>query len=637
MTTPTSLSPELIADMQRVGDPQLSATGLVAYTVAPASKGKDGQRSALWIVPVNPEDGEARQFSVGTCNDRHPRWSPDGRMLAFLSDREDRETAHIHLMQAHGGEARALTEGKKGVAGFVWSPDGNSIAFTSPDELDDEDRRREEEKEDARVWGERWEYGRLRVVDVATGEVRTLVEGNRHVDEIAWTPDGKRVVCVVRPTPDLDAKIAGPGDLMDVGLCDDRERILCHFTGAVDTPTVTPDGRWVLYTSSVSGRPQSSSSLWRVPIKGGQPERIAGGDTECVPAIFASSIEKLPACMVLSGLGTRVALVDPDSGQLETMYEAGDGDFLAFSYRDTGETPVLALALARPDHPTEIYAGSPANPIKRTEHHPEFNGITLGPQEDFRWTAKDGLELDGILIKPPGRRTDGPLPTIVLVHGGPYWRWGRGCHVGWADWGQWLAAQGYAIVMPNPRGGMGRGEAFAAAAVADVGGADWGDVMAAVDAAVERGIADPDRLGIGGWSQGGFMTGWAITQTDRFKAAVDGAGPSDWGWMAAESDAGTFEGVLGGSVPWDGVGPHRHNEISPLSYARNATTPTLILHGEKDERVPLSQATAFHRALRDAGAVAEFVVYPREPHGIGERMHQIDVLQRVKGWFTRYV
>jgi dipeptidyl aminopeptidase/acylaminoacyl peptidase len=191
--------------------------------------------------------------------------------------------------------------------------------------------------------------------------------------------------------------------------------------------------------------------------------------------------------------------------------------------------------------------------------------------------------------------------------------------------------------MPNYRGGAGHGDAFAAAARGDMGGAEWQDVMTAVDVAVEKGIADPDRLGIGGWSQGGFLTAWAVTHTDRFKAAVVGAGPTDWGAMAALSDLPTFEATLGGDTPWDGPGPHRAAERSPISYACHRTTPLLILHGQQDERVPAGQATAFHRALRAQHAPLEMVTYPREPHAISERTHQADVLRRVRDWYDQWL
>jgi dipeptidyl aminopeptidase/acylaminoacyl peptidase len=226
---------------------------------------------------------------------------------------------------------------------------------------------------------------------------------------------------------------------------------------------------------------------------------------------------------------------------------------------------------------------------------------------------------------------------VVLVHGGPYGRWGHELHLHPLDWGQWLAQAGYVVLMPNPRGGFGRGEQFAAAARGEVGQADYRDVMAAVDAAIARGIADPARLGIGGWSQGGFMSAWAVTQTARFKAAVMGAGVSDWGMMVMTSDVPDFELELGGSAPWDGPAQRRHLELSPITFARNITTPVLILHGENDARVPLSQATGFHRALRRQRVPVEFVVYPREPHGVAERAHQLDILKRVRRWYDRWL
>lgn len=260
----------------------------------------------------------------------------------------------------------------------------------------------------------------------------------------------------------------------------------------------------------------------------------------------------------------------------------------------------------------------------------------MGAVSDFAFTAPDGLDMDGVLITPAGG-TDGPNPTIVLVHGGPYGRSGRELHCHPLDWGQWLASAGYTVLMPNYRGGAGRGEAFAAAARADMGGAEWADIMAAVDTAVERGVADPDRLGIGGWSQGGFLTAWAVTQTDRFRAAVMGAGPTDWGAMAELSDVPTFEGTLGGDTPWDGPGPHHAAARSPISYAGRRRTPLLILHGQQDVRVPVGQATAFHRAMRGQPAALEMVTYPREPHGVSERAHQIDLLRRVREWYDRWL
>jgi dipeptidyl aminopeptidase/acylaminoacyl peptidase len=250
--------------------------------------------------------------------------------------------------------------------------------------------------------------------------------------------------------------------------------------------------------------------------------------------------------------------------------------------------------------------------------------------------AIDGTKLDAVVLRPtdPG---EGPWPTAVLIHGGPYGRSGLWTHVHALDWGQLLASHGFAVIYPNYRGGYGHGNAFAMSVRGDMGGAEWADIMTIVDAAIDAGIADPDRLGIGGWSQGGFLTAWAVTATDRFKAGVMGAGVSDWGLMAATSDLPHFERVLGGDAPWDGPGPHRAAARSPISYASRRTTPLLILHGAEDQRVPVSQAVAFHRAMKHQERPLELVTYPREPHGIKERRHQIDLQRRVVDWFTRYV
>ena len=266
---------------------------------------------------------------------------------------------------------------------------------------------------------------------------------------------------------------------------------------------------------------------------------------------------------------------------------------------------------------------------------PELAGVEWASQERLAWRAPDGLELDGLLILPPHRtRADGPFPLVLILHGGPYWRFGDDLQLWWSFPAQWVAAAGYAVFCPNPRGGLGHGAEFARAVRAAVGVGDWPDVESGLDRLVEEGVADPERLALGGWSQGGYMTAWGITQTTRFRAAVMGAGPSDWGMMVAESDMPTFEASLGGSAGWEGPGPHRHDELSPISYAHRVTTPTLILHGEEDERVPVSQARFFARALRARGVEFELVTYPREPHGIGERNHLLDLLGRWRAWLA---
>jgi acetyl esterase/lipase len=254
-----------------------------------------------------------------------------------------------------------------------------------------------------------------------------------------------------------------------------------------------------------------------------------------------------------------------------TVYQLG-------ASRD-GRVVACALHHRVPD----VWAGPPEGKLLRvSDLAPELADVEWGSQERLAWRAPDRLELDGLLILPPGRtRDDGPFPLVLILHGGPYGRFGDDLQLGWALPAQWLATAGFAVFCPNPRGGLGHGAEFARTVRGAVGVADWRDVESGLERLVDEGVADPERLGLGGWSQGGYMTAWGVTQTARFRAAVVGAGPSDWGMMVAESDLPTFEASLGGSAGWEGPGPHRHDELSPISYAHRVTTPTLICTARK--------------------------------------------------------
>jgi dipeptidyl aminopeptidase/acylaminoacyl peptidase len=638
----TELTAELIADQVTPAEPQLSPSGRqVAYTVASVSKAEEHGTSAIWLADVDGSRPPHR-FTAGTAADRRPRWSPDGTQIAFLSDRAARGIAQLYVIDVDGGEARAVTptKNKRPVLAFSWSPDGNRIAFTSVDEPTEEDKRRDKERDDVHVYGQRWKYARLRLVDLATGAITTMVSGERHVAALAWSPRGAELAYIAWQTPALDAserEIA----IERVAAGGGEPRSICRFPAVAPNSTLhwSRDGATVLFDAPCARRPQSSRAVWAAPANGGEPRRLALGESSCCGGIAQPTDTPRAVVRVGEALATHFAWIDPATGALETICSTADpknpADFGGFDVCRVDGSVVLAVtASAGGDQPWELWAGRPDALRRITDHHATLTEIRFGTQEPFHWTASDGLQLDGLLIRPPNAPA-GPLPMVVLVHGGPYGRWSPGLHLRWGDWGQWLATAGYAVLMPNPRGGFGHGERFAAAVRGDVGGADYGDVLAAVDAAVQRGIADPRRLGIGGWSQGGFMAAWAVTHTNRFKAAIVAAGPTDWGMMIATGDLPAFERSLCGSTPWDGCGPHRHAELSPISFVRNVTTPVLIVHGQHDARVPLNQAICFHRALRDIGTTAELVVYPREAHDILERAHQIDLLNRVRNWFDR--
>jgi len=645
----SELAAEMIVDFAVPQGLDISPDGThVAYALVPNSKKEEHATSSLWIATIDGSQ-PARQFTRGDVEDHKPKWSPDGSQIAFLSDRDKRGTAQLYHIASDGGEARPLmpTTNKKPVEDFAWSSRGGQIAFTSADEPTAEDERREKERDDTDVYGERWPYARLRLFSIATSEVSILVSGDRHVASFAWSPGGTELAYVAQQNPSREAW-ARETVIERIAIAGDEAQPVCRFPGAIFSLTWSSGGETLLFLAPVEPKLLAPFAIYVVPAQGGEPRRIAPGAEQCAGGLQQPLPARQAAVAVWEGLETRICWLDATIGNLAPLSPTGTEDRAA-SISDwtvrvvEGRETVLAVVRGSGNQPWEVWTGRGEGQAEVpalqqvTAHQSALSSINFGSQEVFTWSAPDGWELDGILVRPPDASKDHPLPTVMLVHGGPYGRWGHEFYFHALDWVQWLTLAGYVVLMPNPRGGSGHGERFANAVRGDAGGADYADVMSALDAAIERGIADPERLGIGGWSQGGFMTAWAVTQTKRFKAAIMGAGISDWGMMVMTSRMPDFQRVLGGSAPWEGAGPHPHARYSPISFAREVKTPVLILHGQEDPQVPVSQAIGFHRALREQGVPTELVVYPREPHSISERAHQLDVLKRVHRWFDRWL
>ena len=619
----TELTAELLVDRLHPREVAVSADGrLVAFVAAPVGRPEEHPQSAVWLARSDTA-GSARRFTSGTAEDKVPRFAPDGSMLYFLSDREEREVAQIYRIPLEGGEAERLTEGKPGVAAYAPLADGARVALVSADAPSEEDERRERERDDANVFGE-WKPQRLRLLDLQTRETRTLTApGERHVRSVAPGPGGSLAAVVLWQTPELD-NIARAGELAVVDL--DADEIVAHGPLVSGDATVAWTGaRGLCVLGPVEPGGQAGYGVFVVGLDDAELRLVTGG-LDADPMALATDATVFA---VARGLDSYLARLE---GEELVPLGRHPGTISQLGASPDGRVVACVLHHRVPD----VWAGQPDGELLRvSDLAPELADVEWGPQERLAWRAPDGLELDGVLILPPRRtRVDGPFPLVLMLHGGPYWRSGADLQLGWGLPGQWLATAGYAVFCPNPRGGLGHGTEFARTVRGAVGVADWPDVESGLDQLVDDGVADSERLALGGWSQGGYMTAWGVTQTARFRAGVMGAGVSDWGMMVAESDLPTFEASLGGSAGWEGPGPHRHDELSPISYAHRVTTPTLILHGEEDERVPVSQARFFARALRAHGVEFELVSYPREPHGIGERNHLLDLLRRWREWLA---
>lgn len=634
-----------IVDAQRVGGVCLSPDGAVAaYVVSPVSQREEHPVSAIWLASSS---APARQLTAGTAEDTAPRWSVDGRTLYFLSDRAKRGTAQLYGITADGGEAHALTDWEPGIAEYEPLPDGR-VALLAVDPETDAQKARKERRDDAEVYGAEWKFQRLRLLDPGNGNL-TTVEGlpDQHVVEVAAASDGARLAVVVWPTPELD-NVTERGELVVIDLAGkDAPRTVAALTSGGGDLAWGPGDTTLLYNAQLLPGMRGGQGIFALDLETGATS-VYANDLEACPDALVTDRAGVPYVAVLDHLESWLARLDLATGKdakagvpagLASLAQLAHfpGEIDDFSVSTNGTT--IAVAGSTPGILGDIWMGSSGEPLQRvTQTNPDLETLAFGSQERVSWTAPDGLEIEGLLILPPGAtRGDGPFPLMTLVHGGPYWRYADTLQVGPLRWGQWLATAGYAVLHPNPRGGSGRGHAFADTVAAAVGKEDWLDVLAGVDYAVAEGIADPERLGIGGWSQGGFMTAWAVGQTARFKVGLMGAGVSDWGMMTATGDLPAFERMLGGSAGWEGPGPHQHAALSPISFAHQVTTPLLILHGAEDARVPVSQGRFMAQALREHGVPCELVVYPREPHGIRERHHQLDILRRVREWTARWL
>ncbi|HEY1916433.1 MAG TPA: prolyl oligopeptidase family serine peptidase [Streptosporangiaceae bacterium] len=628
------LTAELVADGSVPSQPVISPDGRwVAYVVAPV--GRRGERflCALWVAVA---DGSSPpwKLTAGTAADSDPRWAPDSASVFFLSDRTG--SRQVYRVRVDGGEAEVLTDWRGEISDAWPLADARLVAVVATDEPTEEDERRRAERDDAFVWGQQLRCSRLRLLDLATGELRTVDGlGHRHVVELAARPDAGALAAISWASPEYPGVAASELHVVDL------ETGTARDLGRIGTEARSPawwraDGCWHLAYLTMP-EPFGGDAVYDVAVCAAAAVHrdLTAGMTVC-PTELAQVADGPPLALFADGLDTAIYRLDPD---LLRFGRVAALDGLAESLTACRSGAVIAALASTSHEPVNVHAGPPAGQLIRlSDTQPALRAIRWGSQERLSYRASDGLGLDGLLVLPPGRnRADGPFPLITLVHGGPDDRYADQFMLAYYPSGQWLAAAGYAVFLPNPRGGVGHGRAFAATVVRSAGGSEWSDIISGIDLLIAEGVADPDRLGIGGTSHGGFMAAWAIGQTDRFKAAMMAAGISDWGMLVATGEGGTLEAELGGSCGWEGAGPHPHDQVSPISFASKIHTPVLIVNGADDTNVPVSQAIYFHRALSWYGAEHELVIYPREGHGFVERNHQLDLLRRTRAWFDRWL
>jgi dipeptidyl aminopeptidase/acylaminoacyl peptidase len=636
--------PEDLARLAEVSEPVFSPDGeAIAYTVSTTNAEADKKQSDLWRVSW---DGSQRRAITQTpgSNEWQPSWSAEGRSLAFLADRDGKDAkTQVWIMPAGGGKARQITKFADGVEDYALSPDGKQIAVIARDPERPEGTpkpknpppiviKRYQFKEDGVGYlTDRRKH--LYVVDIASGKATLLTPGSHDEQLPAWSPDGRTIAYVTKRGNDPDRHLN-----FDIYLIAPEagapERQLTSFKGTdldpywESRPSWSLDGKRIAYL-------QSGEDKWIYYA----PWQLAVVDVASGKAVLPSPIDmaftkprwspdgRSVLSLVERSRVTHLSSIDIASGQVKALTGGARFD-TDFSVAPNGRIAVLG----GDDHrPYEISAIDGSTSRTLTDHNGWLRSRRLAPVEDIEFASADGTKIQGFLVRPlnyqPGRR----YPTILRIHGGPVYQFS---HEFMADW-QAYAARGYAVVAVNPRGSSGRGFDFSRAIYADWGNKDGADVLAGVDYAVSIGVADPDRLGIGGRSYGGILTNSVIASDKRFKAAVSGAGSSNMLGMYGH-DQYTREYELELGTPWANRDAYDRTS-NPFLHADRIVTPTLFYCAEKDSNVPCLGAEQMYQALRSRGLATELVIYPGENHALAVPSYLRDRMQRILAWYDRFL
>src|SRR5438874_13714 len=675
-TSPRGITPEDYFSFEFVSDPNVSPDGrLVSYVVTKIDRAQNRRNSSIWMAATDGRSRAPWQFTTSPQSSNSPRWSPDGKWLAFLSSRpgsdsttptptaspapaagptpaaaagatsSDQPRNQVYLLAMNGGEAKRITNLKNGVSVFRWSPDGTRLVVVS--RLGPSDNRTEgRDRSDVRHYRNSsykfndtgWFDDRrthLWVIDVKTSNAKQITEGNDWNDsDPQWSPDGKRIAFVSNRT----GKEYDENRNTDVWVInvDDSERLtkISDHDEADNQPRWSPDGKWIAFTGEIHDR--DHPKIWLAPSTGSSASVLAANDLDLIPGGLEWS-EDGKSIYFETGVKGENHLFRVDvPAKTVAQVTFGPRAVRAVDFNFAGGKMVYLANDFK--HLDDLYAADldGRNERKLTNlNEALWKQLQLAVVERFSYQSADGWDIDGFFVKPIGWRSGKKYPLILSVHGGPAGQYG----VDWYHEFQVYAAKGYAVLFTNPRGSTGYGQKFERGIVGEWGGKDFVDIMNGVDVALKKyPWIDQDRMGVTGGSYGGYMTNWIVGHTDRFKAAVTLRSVSNF-----ISDDGTRDGAYGHAPDFGGDIFQKMDlywDRSPLKYAKNVKTPTLILHSDNDYRVPIEQGEQWFRALKHFGVRTEIVFFPRENHNLtrtGEPKHLVESLNWQLYWFDRFL
>jgi dipeptidyl aminopeptidase/acylaminoacyl peptidase len=650
--TPRGITPEDYFSFEFVTDPRISPDGkLVAYVVTKVDRAQNRRNSAVWLVTTDGSRGPW-QFTTSPQAANSPRWSPDGQSLAFLSSRPTGEPAagteaprpQIYVLSMSGGEAKKITNLKNGVSSFQWSPDSNRfvvVSRTGPSDYRPENK----ERSDVRHYKNSsykfndtgWfddKRAHLWIVNLKSGSANQITSGEDWNDsDPQWSPDGTRIAFVSNRTGkelegnrNTDVWVVLPDGNSLTKISDHEE--------SDNSPRWSPDGTTIAYTGEM--RDRDHPKIWLAPAVGNKPSVLAANGLDLIPTGLEWADDG-KSLYFETGVKGEFQIFRVDLAK-KSVEQISSGARAVRNVDFNARTNTRVYMVNDFKHLDDLYLSDIGgnNERKLTNLNSTlWKQLQFADVERFSYKSADDWEIDAFFVKPVGWQAGKKYPMILSVHGGPAGQYG----VDWFHEFQVYAAKGYAVLFTNPRGSTGYGQKFERGIVGEWGGKDYVDVMNGLDAALKRyPWIDSDRLGVTGGSYGGFMTNWIVGHTDRFKAAVTLRSVVNF-----ISDEGTRDGAYGHTADFGGDLFEKFDlywDRSPLKYARNVKTPTLILHSDNDFRVPLEQGEQWFRALKHFGVTTEIVMFPRENHNLtrtGEPKHLVESLNWQLYWFDRFL
>jgi dipeptidyl aminopeptidase/acylaminoacyl peptidase len=635
-TAPAPAAPppsiDQLVELRRVQGVALSPDGtLAAYVVRKASWDENAFETEIWL--ADTASGETRQLTRAKKSSDAPAFSPDGKRLAFGSDRGEKR--QVYLIDPRGGEAEELTAAEEGVSAFAWSPDGGTIAFTSEDPKTEAKKEREKRLGDYEVVDEDHRATHLHVIEIASRKARRLTGGAFTVGGLDWAPDGSEIAFDHRRSPDVGG--SGTSDISIVTVADGKVRPLVTQAGPDSRPVFSPDGARLAFRSAMAreGDYFRNGQVAVVPRAGGAPVSLTAAFDES-PSLLDWGPNGI---WMAAGQKTEAGLfrLDPDTKAIARVPLETAPIAFAFAF-DRAFERVAFVGSSATTFPEACLASTAGGAVTRASRLGEqVKGWALGTSEVVSWKSRDGAVIEGVLRKPAGWRAGERRPLLVIVHGGPTGT-SRPSLVG----GDYVypvepfLAKGALVLDPNYRGSAGYGEAFRSLNVRNLGVGDAWDVLSGVDHLVAQGLADPARVGVMGWSQGGFISAFLATHdAGRFKAVSVGAGISNWVTYYVNTDIHPFTRQYLGATPWDDMEVYR--KTSPMTYIKGARVPVLIQHGDGDRRVPLPNAYELYQGLVDQGVPARLVIFKGFGHGLNKPKAVRAALEQNLDWFAGHV